>query len=140
MGEVLAPLDDAPTETADGRAEAAPGPDGLTLLSYPLLVDEGRLSERADELKEALADAPFVELHPDDASAVGVSDGDDVVLTTSGGVATLLARVTEHIAKGAIFVPFNQAGLEMNRLLSGDFVSDVTISKVEELAEAGAEA
>ena len=30
--------------------------DGLTLFTYPLLVDEGRLSERADELKAALAD------------------------------------------------------------------------------------
>ena len=30
------------------------------LFTYPLLVDEGRLSERADELKAALADPPFV--------------------------------------------------------------------------------
>ena len=42
------------------------------LFTYPLLVDEGRLSERADELKAALEDEAFVEIHPDDAAARGV--------------------------------------------------------------------
>ena len=37
------------------------------LFTYPLLVDEGRLSEGADELKAALEDEAFVELHPADA-------------------------------------------------------------------------
>ena len=38
--------------------------DGLVLFTYPLLVDEGRLSEGADELKAALEDEAFVEVHP----------------------------------------------------------------------------
>jgi NADH-quinone oxidoreductase subunit G len=139
MGELLAPLDllsslPAPSEPTEKAAE------GLTLFTYPMLVDEGRLSERADELKAALANTPFVEIHPDDAG--DVADGDDLILKTSAGEATLPARVTEHVAKGSVFVPFNQAGFQANRLLDGDFVTPVTVEATEVLvdAEAGAEA
>jgi len=104
-------------------------------------VDEGRLSEQADELKAALAETPFVEIHPDDAAEGAIVDGTDVVLTTSAGDATLPARVTEHVARGSVFVPFNQAGFQANRLLDGDFVTSVTVEPVAEFvdAEAGAE-
>jgi NADH-quinone oxidoreductase subunit G len=146
MGELLAPRDDGMStggeaSGADRRADrTAESREGLILFTYPLLVDEGRLSERADELKEALADPPFAEIHPDDAG--DVVDGADVVLTTSAGEATLPARVTEHVAKGSVFVPFNQAGFRANRLLDGDFVTSVTVEPVARLvdAETGAEA
>jgi NADH-quinone oxidoreductase subunit G len=139
MGELLAPLDllsslPAPNEPTEEAAE------GLTLFTYPLLVDEGRLSERADELKAALGQQPFVEVHPDDAAAAHIADGDDLVLKTSAGEATLPARVTEHVAKASIFVPFNQAGFHANRLLDGDFVTSVTVEPAAQLAEATAEA
>ncbi len=54
---------------------------------------------------------------------------------------TLPARVTEHVAKGSVFVPFNQAGFQANRLLDGDFVTSVTVEPVAQLvdAETGAE-
>ena len=139
MGELLAPQDapriDAPAAITDSVAE-----DGLTLFTYPLLVDEGRLSERADELKAALADPPFAEIHPEDAG--DLIDGADVLLKTAAGEATLPARVTEHVAKGSVFVPFNQAGFQANRLLDGEFVTSVTVEPVAELvdAEKGAEA
>jgi NADH-quinone oxidoreductase subunit G len=139
MGELLAPLD-----VSDGPAASAPTEkaqaEGLRLFAYPLLVDEGRLSERADELKAALANTPFIEIHPDDAG--DVADGDDLILKTSAGEATLPARVTEHVAKGSVFVPFNQAGFRANGLLDGDFVTSVTVAPAEALvdAEAGAEA
>jgi predicted molibdopterin-dependent oxidoreductase YjgC len=142
MGELLAPLEAAgpsierTTTANDGTA----GIDSLTLFTYPLLVDEGRLSERADELKAALAAPPFVEIHPDDAG--DVADGADVVLKTATGEVTLRARVTEHVAKGSVFVPFNQAGFQANQLLDGDFVTSITVEPVAELvdAETGAEA
>ena len=35
-------------------------------------------------------------------------------------------RVTEHIAAGAAFVPFNQPGLAANTLLSGQMVARAT--------------
>jgi NADH-quinone oxidoreductase subunit G len=145
MGELLAPRDEGMStggeaSEADRRADRTAEPaEGLMLFTYPLLVDEGRLSERADELKEALADPPFAEIHPDDAG--DVVDGTDVVLTTSAGEATLPVRVTANVAKGSVFVPFNQAGFRANRLLDGDFVTSVTVEPVAQLvdAEEGAE-
>ena len=140
MGELLAPLDILPSAPAPSEPTEKIA-DGLTLFAYPLLVDEGRLSERADELKSALGAHPFAEIHPDDAAAVRVADGDDLVLKTATGEATLPARVTEHVAKGSIFVPFNQAGFQANTLLDGDFVTSVTVEPAADLvdAEAGAE-
>jgi NADH-quinone oxidoreductase subunit G len=99
----------------------------MTMLSYPLLIDDGRLSEEAAELKEALEDEAFVEVHPDDAEKRGVIDGEQAVVRTDAGEAVLTVRVTEHVAPGALFVPFNQPGLEANRLLAGSFTASATI-------------
>jgi NADH-quinone oxidoreductase subunit G len=135
MGELLAPQDTRVTPSSSEPSGRA-GAEGLTLFTYPFLVDEGRLSERADELKAALADTPYVEIHPDDAAAATIVAGADVVIRTSSGEATLPARVTEHIAKGSVFVPFNQTGLQANRLLDGDFVTSVTVEPAPGLVDA----
>jgi len=140
MGELLAPLDVSGEPAASEPIERA-SDEGLNFFTYPLLVDEGRLSERADELKAALGEPPFAEIHPDDAAAAHVADGDDLVLKTSAGEATLPAHVTEHVARGSVFAPFNQAGFRANKLLDGDFVASVTVEPAAQLVdtEAGAE-
>jgi NADH-quinone oxidoreductase subunit G len=99
----------------------------LTLLSYPLLVDEGRLSVGADELKAALGEEVFVEVHPEDADKHGLVDGGRATIRTDAGEARLPIRVTEHIAQGALFVPFNQPALAANRLLAGSFTNSASI-------------
>jgi NADH-quinone oxidoreductase subunit G len=101
--------------------------EGLRLFTYPLLVDEGRLSERADELKAALGDDAFVEVHPEDAAPIGVVDGGRALVRTEAGEAQLPARVTSGIARGAVFVPFNQPGFAANTLLSGSFTTTCTL-------------
>ena len=103
----------------------------LTLLSYPLLVDEGRLSVRADELKAALGEEAFVEIHPEDADKHGLVDGGRATVRTDAGEAQLPVRVTEHVAQGALFVPFNQPGLAANRLLAGSFTISASVEAVE---------
>jgi predicted molibdopterin-dependent oxidoreductase YjgC len=99
----------------------------LTLFSYPLLVDQGRLSRGADELGAALEDEARAELHPDDAEKRGVTDGGRVRVTTAAGTAELPVRVTAEIAPGAVFVPFNQPGLAANALLAGGFVEPASV-------------
>jgi NADH-quinone oxidoreductase subunit G len=103
----------------------------LTLFSYPLLVDDGRLSLEAAELAAALGTEPFVEIHPDDAEKRGVADGSRVRVVTDRGEAELPARVTRDVAAGSVFVPFNQPGLAANRLLGGGFVHTTTLEPVE---------
>ena len=87
-------------------------------------------------MKAALADPPFAEIHPADAARADVVDGADVRLTTAAGEATLPARVTEHVAEGAVFVPFNQAGFAANTLLQGHFSIAATIQPVETPSDA----
>ena len=116
-----------PSRRATATASEAPSASGLRLFTYPLLVDEGRLSERADELKAALEEPAFVEVHPRDAEAAGIADGGRVVVRTDAGEAEVDARVTEQVTPGAVFVPFNQPGLAANTLLSGDLVTGVTL-------------
>ena len=105
-------------------------PEDLTLFTYPLLVDDGRLSEGAAELKAALEEEPFLEIHPDDAGKRGIAEGDRIRLRTDAGEAELPARVTEHVAAGSVFVPFNQPGLPANTLLSGRFTAAATVEAI----------
>jgi anaerobic selenocysteine-containing dehydrogenase len=112
----------------------------LTLFSYPLLVDEGRLVEGADELKRALESEPFAELNPIDAEKLGVTDGADVRVRTERGEAVLPARVTADIAAGAVFVPFNQPGFAANTLLIGGLVHPASLEAVGDAVSVGADA
>jgi len=102
----------------------------LTLFSYPLLVDEGRLSQGAEELKAALGEEAFAEMHPEDAEKLGAVDGGSIRVETGAGEAVLPVRVSPHVAPGSVFVPFNQAGLAANRLLSGGFVIPASVEAV----------
>ena len=148
MGRLLAP----PTATEDRPADepAAPLPaaetppastesDSLVLFTYPLLVDEGRLTERADELKSALEDQAVLEMHPEDAGARGLVDGGAAAVTTPAGSVELPVRVTERIARGAVFVPFNNPGLRANTLLSGAFTTTAEVVPVGADASVGGE-
>jgi predicted molibdopterin-dependent oxidoreductase YjgC len=109
-----------------------------------LLVDEGRLSERADELKAALGEEPFLEVYPEDAQARGLEDGGRAIVRTEAGEAELPIRVTEHVTKGSVFVPLNQPGFAANILLQGRFSIEATLDPADassgsgEVAEVGA--
>ena len=102
--------------------------EGLSLFSYPLLVDEGRLSQDAAELRAALEEEPFVEVHPHDCERAGLANGGRAIVRTEAGEATVAVRVTEHLAEGSIFIPFNQPGLAANQLLAGRFTAGATLS------------
>jgi len=125
---LLAPREVSPRVTAwtgTGRPQRL---GDMTLVTYPLLVDEGRLSEGANELKAALGEEAFVEINPEDAEKHGVADGGRALVRTVAGEAELPVRVTEHVAAGALFVPFNQPGLAANTLLSGGFSTAASIA------------
>jgi predicted molibdopterin-dependent oxidoreductase YjgC len=144
MGRLLAPRDVEPLgpPSSDLRARPSPSetdssggppdstPETLSLFTYPLLVDDGRLSADADELKAALAQEPFIEVHPEDATRLGLTDVERATVRTEAGDAELPIRVTEAVAPGSVFVPYNQAGFRANRLLSGRFFTSATVEPV----------
>jgi predicted molibdopterin-dependent oxidoreductase YjgC len=122
----------SPSETNSNQPRQQPSADlnEVMLFTYPLLVDEGKLSAGADRLKEALQDQSFVEIHPEDAKRLDIADGQRVRLRTSAGEAALPARVTDGIAPGCVFVPWNQPGFAANAILSGGTIAPVTIEPV----------
>ncbi|MGA9162211.1 MAG: NADH-quinone oxidoreductase subunit G [Actinomycetota bacterium] len=134
-GALLAPRSIAARSTAWTGTGRPTRLGELTLFSYPLLVDQGRLSVGADELKAALEEDAFVEVHPEDADKHGLFDGAQAMVRTDAGEAELPVRVTEHLAKGALFVPFNQPRLETSRLLAGSFTASAAIAVVAQAAE-----
>jgi anaerobic selenocysteine-containing dehydrogenase len=131
MGGLLGPRDLAPA-AGSTRREPAPEGDALVLFTYPLLVDQGRLSVDADELKMALEEPAFVEVHHEDADRLGLADGARARLRTEAGEAELPVRVTPGVAPGTAFVPWNQPGLRANTLLSGRLHAAATLESASE--------
>jgi NADH-quinone oxidoreductase subunit G len=138
MGRLLAPRERDATrfDALPGAAPIALADGELALFTYPLLVDEGRLSQRSDELKAALEDEAALEVHPEDAATRGLADGGRAIVRTAAGDAELPVRVTEHLAAGSVFVPFNQPGFSANILLSGTFTTAATVEAVEPAGDA----
>ncbi len=132
MARLWSPREAAEVPPAPGEAVAR---DGLVLCTYPLLIDEGRLSADADELKEALQEPAVLEVHPTDAAAYGLVDDVVARVRTAAGEAALPVRVTEHIAPGTVFVGWNQPGFAANTLLSGAWISPVTVEAAEPVAQ-----
>jgi NADH-quinone oxidoreductase subunit G len=122
----------SPPEAPD-QLEAHDGE--LLLFSYPLLVDEGRLSEGATALKAALEEQPFVEVHPADAERLGLADEEPARIRTQTGEAELPVRVTDRVVQGSVFVPYNQPGFAANTILSGSLITRASIEPVKARAE-----
>jgi NADH-quinone oxidoreductase subunit G len=133
MGALLAPREVKDGATASAPAAATPASaearsDSLVLFTYPLLVDDGAMSRGAQQLRAAQLLDSFVEVNTADASRLGLQDGARASLRTKAGDATLTVKVTDGVAEGTVFVPFNNPGLAANTLLSGAFTASVSLS------------
>ncbi|MGC0337217.1 molybdopterin-dependent oxidoreductase [Streptomyces sp. SLBN-8D4] len=105
--------------TASGRAvfHARPHipPAEMPDDDYPFVLNTGRLQHQWHTLTKTakvaklnkLNPGPFVELHPRDASALGVVDGDSVEVASRRGRAVLPAVVTDRVRPGCCFAPFH---------------------------------
>jgi sulfite reductase (NADPH) flavoprotein alpha-component len=105
--------------TANGRAQffARPHmpPAELPDDDYPLVLNTGRLQHQWHTLTKTgkiatlnkLNPGPFIELHPDDAQALAIGEGDQVQVRSRRGVAVLPARITDRVRPGNCFAPFH---------------------------------
>ncbi|MER5398052.1 molybdopterin-dependent oxidoreductase [Streptomyces sp. NPDC002599] len=105
--------------TASGRAvfHARPhiAPAEMPDDDYPYVLNTGRVQHQWHTLTKTgrvarlnkLNPGPFVELHPDDAAALGVADGDSVEVASRRGRAVLPAVVTDRVRPGCCFAPFH---------------------------------
>ncbi|NEB84427.1 molybdopterin-dependent oxidoreductase [Streptomyces anulatus] len=82
---------------------------------FPLLLNTGRLQHQWHTLTKTakiaklnrLDPRPFVEIHPDDAAALGIGEDDRVEVASRRGRAVLPARITDRVRPGECFAPFH---------------------------------
>lgn len=97
--------------------------------AFPWVLNTGRLQHQWHTLTKTskvpalnrLNPGPFVEIHPEDAVALGIAQGDRVRLSTRRGQAELPALVSDRVRPGNCFAPFHWSdvhgeGLAVNAL------------------------
>jgi NADH-quinone oxidoreductase subunit G len=106
---------------SEGTSSQQPDDDeaahSFALYTGRFIYDAGSMIRRSRALFN-LARKPFVEMNDEDAKELEVSDGDEVVVRGGGSEAKLPVRIA-GIAKGAVFVPYDQEGLRANTLIEG---------------------
>ena len=82
---------------------------------YPFILTTGRVighfntrtrTGRAPEINKLEPD-PFVEIHPDDAASLKISEGDEVEVASRRGSVFMEARLTDRLIVGSIFIPWH---------------------------------
>ncbi|MEO1489101.1 MAG: molybdopterin-dependent oxidoreductase, partial [Pseudomonadota bacterium] len=66
---------------------------------------------------------PFVEMHPEDALAAGISEGDLCEVSTAQGASTYRAQINSGQTKGTLFVPMHWTDLTANAGRTGRLTS-----------------
>jgi sulfite reductase (NADPH) flavoprotein alpha-component len=82
---------------------------------YPFLLNTGRLPHQWHTLTKTgkvaklnkLNPGPFIEIHPDDAARLQISDDDPIEIASRRGRAVLPAVITERVRVGNCFAPFH---------------------------------
>ncbi|MCJ2054381.1 nitrate reductase [Methylobacterium sp. J-070] len=123
--------------TFDRRARfVAVQPPGLALAvseAFPLVLNTGRVRDHwhtmtrtgKSQRLSAHRAVPFVEVHPDDAAARGLTDGGIARLTTELGEAELEVVVTDTVVPGCLFMPMHWGGAFASKARVGALVRGV---------------
>ncbi len=85
-----------------------------------------RQARRLNSQLDYLGEAAQVLIHPDDASAAGVADGQAVIVRSERGELVGVARVEPSIRRGTVSVPHGHQGANVNLLTSKDQIDRVT--------------
>jgi formate dehydrogenase alpha subunit len=96
---------------------------------YPLTLTTGRIifhfhtgtmSRRSEKLNNEVPEA-YVELHPEDAQQLGLGREPRVRVSSRRGEIELVARVTDRITPGVVFIPFHFVEAAANALTNSAF-------------------
>ncbi|MEW9580398.1 molybdopterin-dependent oxidoreductase [Paraburkholderia sp. DGU8] len=105
--------------TASGKAmffaRAYAAPAELPDREFPIVLNTGRLQHQWHTMTKTgkvamlnkLNPGPFVEIHPEDAAALGINPKDPVEIRSRRGRAVLPAIVTERVSAGNCFTPMH---------------------------------
>jgi formate dehydrogenase alpha subunit len=59
-----------------------------------------------------------LEMHPDDGAPLGVSDGDHIRITSTRGKIETMARISDRVAQGTVYLAPSFRDVDLNQLLS----------------------
>ncbi|MEI2298244.1 NADH-quinone oxidoreductase subunit NuoG [Ensifer sp. MJa1] len=105
--------------------------DRLMLITGNCLFHNGYLSERS-EILNTVANDPYVAMSAEDAAELGISNGDQVVVTSSRGELVAQLRVEKLFPTGLVFVPENYRSLRLNSLMRrGEYPCPVNVQKAQ---------
>ncbi len=98
----------------------AEGPDA----EFPFLLTTGRLQyhyhtgsmTRRCRSLSALAPEAVLDIHPEDAAQLGVTDGDQVTLASRRGRIEMRSRISPTVDRGVVFTTFHFSEAPINRL------------------------
>ena len=105
---------------------------------YPFILTTGRvvvhhnagsMTRRSPSLIEREPDL-FVEINTADANKLKIADGDEVVVITPRGEATAMARLTDRVKRGVVFMPFHFPGTNILTTDSRDAEAKIPEFKV----------
>ena len=120
--------------TFDQRARfVAVQPPALALVvseAFPFVLNTGRVRDHwhtmtrtgKSQRLSAHRAVPFVEVHPDDAAAFGLTDGGIARLATEHGEAELEVTVTDTVVPGNLFMPMHWGGAFASKARVGALV------------------
>ena len=105
--------------TPDGKGHFQPveykPPAELSDEDYPYMLTTGRvifhyhtgsMTRRTDSLHGELPEA-FVQIHPEDARELKISNGEEVIVKSRRGQVEVKTRISPDITKGVVFIPFH---------------------------------
>ena len=106
-------------QTPDGKARMVPvqarGPAEPAGGGFPFSLNTGRVRDQWHTMTRTGLSAdlcrhapePFVEVHPDDAAPLGVTEGTLARIRTPHGEAVAVARLTDRQRRGSLFMPMH---------------------------------
>ncbi|WP_132059675.1 formate dehydrogenase subunit alpha [Halorussus amylolyticus] len=122
----------------DGKARFVPAdmgePGELPGEEYPLTLSSGRvlyhfhtgtLTRRVEGLMSHVGES-FVEIHPETAETLGVTDDEYVQVESKRGEIVVRAQVTDRPGPGVVFVPMHFAHGAVNALTQEDTVDPIS--------------
>ncbi len=107
-----------PDAGADATSDSADG--ALTLLTGRDLYTDRLSAARGETNADLLHRSDTVQIHPADAAARGIGDGDSVALAAEGARLTLAAELTEDVPQGAVWTSILLQGGAVQALHSTD--------------------
>ena len=104
-----------------------PKPGNFTLITGTAFFHSGTLSTNSG--LNVLGGKAWVEINHEDAETLGVNEGDQVTISSSGKALSASVKVSSAVPRGVVFVPNNFRDAKVNQLIANQNYCPVEITK-----------